>query len=127
MLSDIFAIIRKVVPDSDAGAKLEAQIQESYDKALIEGVKADKDIRLAEMQADNWLQSRWRPISALIVFGAIFVRFPLYHLLQLIVNTYNLNIYLPELEELPSDFYLLATAFVSIYAYGRSQEKRFKG
>jgi len=127
MLSDIFAIIRKVVPDSDAGAKLEAQIQESYDKALIEGVKADKEIRLAEMSSSNWLQSRWRPIAALIVFGALFVRFPLYHTLLLAVNWFDLPIYLPDLEDLPRDFYLLATAFVSIYAYGRSQEKRFKG
>jgi hypothetical protein len=93
---------------------------------LKSAVEADRDIRLAEMQSDSWLQRSWRPIAALIVFMAIFVRFPLYHLLQLIVNYLNLDIYLPILEDLPQDFYLMATAFISIYAYGRTQEKRFR-
>ena len=105
---------------------MKRDIQLSYDKALSEGVKANRDIVLAEMQSDSWLQRSWRPLAALIVFGAIFVRFPLYHLLRLIVGMYDLNIYLPELEDLPSDFYLMGTAFISIYAHGRSIEKRFR-
>jgi hypothetical protein len=126
MLDDIFKLITKVVPDTNEALRLQADIQKSYDDALVEGVKADKEIKLAEMQSDAWLQRSWRPISALIVFGALFVRFPLYHLALLINNWFELNLYLPELEDLPSDFYLLATAFVSIYAYGRTQEKRFR-
>jgi len=126
MLDDIFKLITKVVPDSNAALKLQADIQTSYDTALTAGVEADKDIRLAELQSDSWLQKSWRPISALIVFGALFVRFPLYHLALLADNCFELNIYLPELEPLPADFYFLATAFVSIYAFGRTQEKRFR-
>lgn len=126
MLSDIFKLITKVVPDTNAAKKMQRDIQVSYDKALIEGVKADKEIRLAEMSSDSWLQSRWRPIAALIVFTALFVRFPLYHLLLLSVGYFDLPIYLPELEDLPSDFYLMATAFISIYAHGRSIEKRHR-
>ena len=126
MLDDIFKIIGKVIPDTNQAAKLKAEIQTSYDRALTEGVKADKEIRLSEMNSDSWLQRSWRPIAALIVFLAIFVRFPLYHLLQLIINCYGLDIYLPELEDLPEDFYMMATAFISIYAFGRSQEKRYR-
>lgn len=126
MLSDIFEIINKVVPNTNHAAKLKADIKLSYDKALTQGVKANKDIVLAEMSSDSWLQRSWRPIAALIVFIAIFVRFPLYHLLKLLVGWYDLNVYLPELEDLPSDFYLMATAFISIYAHGRSVEKRFR-
>ena len=126
MLSDIFSIIKNIIPDKGKAAELEAQVQKSYDKALTEGVKADRDIRLAEMQSDAILQRTWRPISALIVFTAIFVRYPLYHLLLLAVNWFELPLYLPELEDLPRDFYMMATAFISVYAYGRSQEKRFK-
>lgn len=126
MLSDIFKLITKVVPDTNASEKMKRDIQVSYDKALTEGVKAHREIVLAEMQSDSWLQRSWRPIAALTVFSAIFVRFPLYHLLRLIVGYFNLNIYLPELEDLPSDFYLMATAFISIYAHGRSVEKRVR-
>lgn len=126
MLSDIFKLITKVVPDSSAAEKMKRDIALSYDKALSEGVKANKEVVLAEMQSDSWLQRSWRPIAALVVFGAIFVRFPLYHLSRLIISWYDLNIYIPELEELPSDFYLMATAFISIYAHGRSLEKRMR-
>jgi|TARA_R110000851_G_C13064148_1_gene564245 hypothetical protein len=126
MLDEIFKLISKVIPDTAKAKELEAQIKISYDNALSEGVKANKEIVLAEIQSDSWLQRSWRPIAALIVFGAIFVRFPLYHLLRLIVSMYELNIYLPELEELSSDFYLMATAFISIYAHGRSVEKRLR-
>jgi len=126
MLSDIFDIIKKVVPDQGQADKLKADIQLSYDKALTSGIEANKAIVLAEIQSDSWLQRSWRPIAALIVFIAIFVRFPLYHLSKLIVAYYDLNIYLPELADLPSDFYLMATAFISIYTHGRSIEKRMR-
>lgn len=126
MIDEILKLINKAVPDSSEAAKLEAQIETAYNKALEEATKADKELRLAEMQSDSWLQRSWRPIAALIVFSALFVRFPLYHLLILSVNYFNLNIYLPELEGLPQDFYMMATAFISIYAFGRSKEKQLR-
>jgi hypothetical protein len=126
MLSDILSIISKVVPNPSKAAQLKADIETSYNKALEEGIKANKEIILAESSSDSWLQRSWRPISALIVFTAIFVRFPLYHFLRMMVGWFDLPIYLPELEDLPQDFYMMATAFISIYAYGRTQEKRFK-
>lgn len=126
MISDIINLVNKFVPDKNQQLKIQAQIEDSYNKALTEGVKADKEIRLAEMNSDSWLQSRWRPIAALIVFMAIFIRFPFYHGLKLIVGMFDLDVWLVELEPLPENFYMMATAFISIYAYGRSQEKRFK-
>ena len=126
MISDIIKIIGEVIPDKDKAKELEAKVQESYNNALIKGVEADREIKLAEMQSDSWLQKSWRPIAALIVFLTLFVRYPLYHLMLLYVNYTESNIYLPELEMLPEDFYLMATAFISIYAFGRTQEKRFR-
>ena len=61
MLDDIFKLITKVVPDTNEALRLQADIQKSYDDALVEGVKADKEIKLAEMQSDAWLQRSWRP------------------------------------------------------------------
>lgn len=126
MISEILSTVNKFIPDKNQAEKFKAEVEKAYNDALKSAVEADRDIRLAEMQSDSWLQRSWRPIAALIVFMAIFVRFPLYHLLQLIVNYLNLDIYLPILEDLPQDFYLMATAFISIYAYGRTQEKRFR-
>lgn len=126
MLDDIFKILGKVIPDTNQAEKIKADIQKSYDDALTKAVEADKEIRLAELESDSWLQRSWRPISALIVFSAIFVRYPLYHLAKLIVGWFDLDVYLPELEGLPENFYFLATAFISIYAFGRTQEKRFR-
>jgi len=126
MLSDIFKIIGKVIPDKNEAEKMKRDIQVSYDKALSDGVQANKEIVLAEMKSDSILQRSWRPIAALIVFLAIFVRYPLYHALLISVNYFKLDIYLPQLEDLPQDFYMMATAFISIYAFGRTQEKRFK-
>jgi hypothetical protein len=126
VISEILSTVNKFIPDKNQAEKFKAEVEKAYNDALKSAVEADRDIRLAEMQSDSWLQRSWRPIAALIVFMAIFVRFPLYHLLQLIVNYLNLDIYLPILEDLPQDFYLMATAFISIYAYGRTQEKRFR-
>lgn len=126
MISDILEMVNKFVPDKNQAAKFKADIEMSYNKALEAGVKADKDIRLAEMGSDSWLQRSWRPLAALIVFSAIFIRYPLYHLALLSINYFELDLYLPMLEDLPQDFYMMATAFISIYAYGRSQEKRFR-
>jgi len=126
VISEILSTVNKFIPDKNQAEKFKAEVEKAYNDALKSAVEADRDIRLAEMQSDSWLQRSWRPIAALILFMAIFVRFPLYHLLQLIVNYLNLDIYLPILEDLPQDFYLMATAFISIYAYGRTQEKRFR-
>ena len=126
MIGNILELITKFIPDTDKAKELETQLNKEFEKTLRSAVEADKEIRLAEMKSDNWLQSRWRPIAALIVFFTFFVRFPLYFILQLIVNIFEINVYIPILEDLPADFYLIGTAFVSIYAYGRSQEKRFK-
>lgn len=126
MISDILKIISDVIPDKDKAAELSAKVQTSYNEALTKGVEADKEIRLAEIQSDSWLQRSWRPIAALIVFFTLFIRFPLYHLIKMYITYNDLPIYLVELEDLPNDFYLMATAFISIYAFGRSQEKRFR-
>jgi hypothetical protein len=126
MLSEVLKTVNKFIPDKTQAVKFEAEIEKAYNDALKSAVESDRDIRLAEMQSDSWLQRSWRPIAALIVFAAIFVRYPLYHLLMLTVNYFDLPIYLPQLEDLPQDFYLMATAFISIYAYGRTQEKRLR-
>lgn len=126
MLTEIVSIINKFIPDKSKADEMASQVEKAYTESLNKAVEADLELRLAEIKSDAWLQSRWRPLSALIVFSALLIRFPLYHLLLLIVGLFNMNVYLPELEPLPMEFYGMATAFISIYAYGRSVEKRYR-
>ena len=125
MISDLIGLITKVVPDASAAKKLEAKITQAHNKALSGAVEADKEIRLAELN-NGGLASKWRPLSAIMTYSIIFLYWFMYPALQMIIACADLNIYLPELTPLPLEFYGLATAFISIYAYGRSLEKRIK-
>ena len=122
MIGDILDIVNKFIPDKDAQIKARAELESQYQKTLKEAVSSDKEIRLAEMNSSG-LSKHWRPLSALIVFFTLFVRFPLYWVAHMTISFMGLNVYLPELEALPIEFYGMATAFISIYAFGRNNEK----
>lgn len=123
MISDLIGIVGKFIPDHDKAKELEAKIQEAHNKALTAAVESDKEIQLAEMKSGG-LRSAWRPMAAIMVFMCLFLYWFVYPLSLMIIGWFDLPIYMPELPELPLEFYGLATAFISIYAYGRSLEKR---
>lgn len=123
MIDGLLNIVDKFIPNKDKAAELEAKIQEAHSKALTKAVEADKDIKLAELKKGG-IAAVWRPLAAISVFATL----ALHHLVlpscKIAVNLFNLNVYLPQLEPLPIEYYGLAISFVSIYAYGRSLEKR---
>lgn len=123
MISELLGLVNKFVPNKGKAKELEAKIQEAHSKALTMAVAADKDIKLAELKKGG-IASIWRPISAMSVFATIFLHWFIFPLMRATIVVFDLNVYLPQLESLPLEFYGLATAFVSIYAYGRSLEKR---
>lgn len=125
MISDLFGIINKIVPNKAKAAELEATVQKAHQDALNAAVKADAEVRLAELKSSG-IRAIWRPMAAIMTFLCLFLYWFIYPLCLIIVGLFNLNIYLPELPILPLEFYGLATAFTSIYAYGRSLEKRSK-
>ena len=92
---------------------------ESTFKAAIE---ADKDIRLAELRTGG-IASKWRPIAATSIFATLFLHWVIVPIVHLVIVIGDYNVYMPQLEPLPIEYYGLALAFVSIYAYGRSREK----
>ena len=123
MIGNLLGIVNKFIPDGNTAKKLEAEIQKAHNDAMNKAIEADTQVRLAEMKSKG-IQSIWRPLAALIVFSIFFVRFCVYHLLLLIVGFFDLPVYLPQLENLPGDFYFLAASFVSLYTVGRTIDKR---
>ena len=123
MIGDLLGIVNKFIPDAKAAKALESKIQIAHSKALSGAVEADTKVRLAEMQKGG-IAGIWRPLSAISVFMCLFLYWFIYPLCMIIVGLFNINVYLPVLPPLPLEFYGLATAFISIYAYGRSLEKR---
>lgn len=125
MISDLIGIVSKFIPDKSTAAVLEAEIQKAHSDALKQAVEADKEIKLAELHAGG-IAALWRPIAALMIFLCLFLYWFIYPLLLICVGWFNMDVYLPQLPDLPTDFYTLSMAFISIYAYGRSLEKRGK-
>ena len=120
---DIIGLISKFIPDTKAAKKLEAQIKTAHSKALTAAVEADKEVRLEELRVGGFA-ALWRPTAAIMTYMCIFLYNFIYPALFIIRGVFDLDFILPELPELPLEFYGLAIAFISIYAHGRSMEKR---
>lgn len=123
MLSEALSIINKFIPDKGKANKLKAEVETVFQNTLSKAVEADTKVRLAELKSKG-ISKIWRPLAAIMTFSCLFLYWFVYPSLQIIVALFDLNIYLPELRDLPTEFYLLGGSFVSIYAYGRSMEKR---
>ena len=124
IIDSILGIANKFVVDKDKQLELRAEIVKGYESGLKAAVEADKDIKIAEMRQGG-IASVWRPIAALSIFATIFLHWfviPLANYIMVTFNYEDLGVY-HKLDPLPVEFYGLATAFVSIYAYGRSREK----
>lgn len=123
MFTEALSIINKFIPDKSKAKKLEAEIQKAHQEVLSTAVKADTQVRLAELKSKG-IASVWRPIAALTIFSCIFLYWFIYPLMRIMVAMFDWDIYLPQLQDLPTDFYLLAGSFVTVYAYSRGLEKR---
>lgn len=122
IIDTILGITSKFIPDTDAQNKLKVELKSKMEDTFKEAVKADKEIQLAEMRSGG-LRSKWRPLAALSVFLTLFLHWFILPLAHFIIVAFNINVYVPMLDPLPIEYYGLAMAFISIYAYGRSREK----
>ncbi len=125
MIGDLLSLISKVVPNKGKAKELEAKIAIAHNDALQGAVKADVEVRIAELKSGG-LAAVWRPLAAIMTYLCVFLYWFIYPLVQIIISIGNFDVYLPQLEPMPLEFYGLSTAFVSIYAFGRSLEKRSK-
>ena len=122
IINTVLGTVNKFIPDRDAQLKLEAELRGKMEDGLKAAVDADKEIRLAELQAGG-LAAKWRPLAAISIFLTLFLHWFILPLVRVIIVVGDFNVYYPELDMLPIEYYGLALAFISIYAYGRSREK----
>lgn len=67
-------VIRRVIPDSEAQAKAEAEAQMLLMQRGAEIEQAAADIVKTEAQSEHWLTATWRPIVMLTLTGLIVAR-----------------------------------------------------
>ena len=116
-------VIDKLVPDKDLANKLKTEIKSQAmnqdHSELVEQLKAQMNIILAEAKSDSWLAANWRPLI-MVLFGVI------------IANNYILNPWLNALfdinvmMEIPTDMWALLKLGLGGYVIGRSAEKAIK-
>lgn len=122
IIAGILGIASKFIPDKDKQIEFEAKLKSSMEDTFKAAVNADKDIKLVELRAGG-IASKWRPIAAVSIFATLFLHWFIIPIVHLIIVIGDYNVYFPMLDPLPLEYYGLALAFVSIYAYGRSREK----
>jgi hypothetical protein len=123
IISSILGIATKFIPDQTKLAELEAELNSKMEDTLQKAVDSDKEVRLAEMRQGG-IASKWRPIAALSIFATLFLHWFLIPVLEIATVYFETGKEVYIVAPLPVEFYGLAGAFVSIYAFGRSQEKK---
>jgi hypothetical protein len=111
-------VLDRVIPDSEARAKAELEIQTGLLNAESEIIKAAALVVRSEASG-NWLQRSWRPML-MILFGLIIAN-------NYVIVPYVLafGFFVPSLD-IPPGMWALLNVGVGGYVVGRSAEKIFK-
>jgi hypothetical protein len=109
---------RFLPPSASESEKMEAQLKikkmiEDRDRAVMD---AQRDIVVAEIQGESWLQRNWRPILMLTVVLIVANNYLIYPYLSLFFSKALIL-------ELPERLYSLMEIGVGGYVVGRSVEK----
>lgn len=123
MLDSILDLAKRFIPDKDKQKEFEAKMKTEYEKTFQKAIDADKAIQLASIKKGG-INALWRPFGAIGTFSTLFFHWLIYPIIKVIIVAGNFNVYLPQLDKLPIEFYGVALAFISIYTHGRSMEKR---
>ncbi len=67
-------VIRRIVPDSEAQAKVEAELSIALMQRAQEIESAAAEVVKAEAQSEHWLTATWRPIVMLVLTSLIVAR-----------------------------------------------------
>ena len=109
-------ILERVIPDPEARAQAEAQIQQAMlaNEAAI--TQAAASVVRTEVQGASWLQRNWRPML-MVLFGIIIAN---NYVLAPYVRAFGFEV--PTLE-IPNGMWALLNVGVGGYVVGRSAEK----
>jgi hypothetical protein len=67
-------VIRRIVPDGEAQAKVEAELSIALMQRAQEIESAAAEVVKAEAQSEHWLTATWRPIVMLVLTSLIVAR-----------------------------------------------------
>jgi hypothetical protein len=67
-------VIRRIVPDGEAQAKVEAELSLALMQRAQEIESAAAEVVKAEAQSEHWLTATWRPIVMLVLTSLIVAR-----------------------------------------------------
>jgi len=67
-------VIRRIVPDGEAQAKVEAELSLALMQRAHEIENAAAEVVKAEAQSEHWLTATWRPIVMLVLTSLIVAR-----------------------------------------------------
>ena len=119
IVDTILNIVNKFIPDADKQAEVKKALQ---DAETIQNL-AQKDIILAEMNAESWLTRNWRPMM-LISFGAIVMgQWFMTDLFPYIKTVMGWNIWVPKARPLDPMYVDLIQTLAGISVGARTLEK----
>lgn len=120
----IKSTVGKLITDKDLGTRLESELSlkivDQVPGIIKTELLAKKDVLLAELGGESWLQRNWRPILMLCVVAIIVNNYILFPYLSLFTSKALLL-------DLPTDLWKLMKIGVGGYIVGRSGEKMVKG
>jgi len=117
--SAIENVVKKVVPDKDLQNRLTQELKMAIIDSFNRSTDIQKQIIMAEIQGQSWLQRNWRPIAAMIFIFIIANNYILYPYLSLFgVRSAQLDI--------PPGMWSLLQMMLGGYVIGRSAEKIVK-
>ncbi len=119
IVDTILNIVNKFIPDADKQAEVRKALQ---DAETIQNL-AQKDIILAEMNAESWLTRNWRPMM-LMSFGFIIVgQWCMTDLFPYIKTVMGWNIWVPKANKLDPMYIDLIQSLAGISVGARTLEK----
>lgn len=117
----VFDVIDKLIPDHDLQARLKAELEQAALAQQSELAKAQRDIVVAEINADSWMTRQWRPCLMFVIMGFLVVYGLVLPLADLIAGAPVT--FVPRWTDIPDGMWNLLSLGVGGYVGGRSLEK----
>lgn len=119
IVDTVLNIINKFIPDQDK----QAEIKKALEEAQTQQAAMQKDIILAEMNADSWLTRNWRSMM-MISFGIIICSHWLMdEVIPYIKVILSLNIWVPKVKPLDPMYVDLIKSLAGLSIGARTLEK----
>jgi len=117
----VFDVIDKLIPDHDLQAKLKAELEKAALAQQSDLARAQRDVVLAEINADSWMTRQWRPCLMFVIMGFLVLYGLVLPLADLVAGAPV--VFAPRWADIPDGMWSLLSLGVGGYVGGRSLEK----